>query len=431
MAIPLAGRPASRRFDTIDMLRGLSILAVVLLHIAIRFSFLHLSLRPVLSPWLYHLLLSNGGNGVTIFFAISGFLITFTSMQRFGDLGKLHPRIFYQIRFARIGPPLLLLLAVLTVLHLAHVEGYVIKNGTLGGALLSALSFTLNWYEAVHGYLPAVWTVLWSLSIEEMFYLFFPLVCLLLLRRRGGLWMWVLLLLAFVVMDPFAKTVWTSNEIWRENTYLGGMGAIALGCLTAVLTKRLERRPISSRLLLSVQGLGALLMTWILCWPRWHWLRPVMHRLAVSGTDDLILPLGTCLVMLASVIRVADAGRERDSGSKLLAPVRWFGRHSYEVYLTHEFVVIAGVEWYERMSKTHRPGPLWLWFAGILAMTAPLGFAMSRLFSEPLNRRLRRASQNDLQSGFVAGVNPTLHVHNSSLPMGAQSIHSRSSSETG
>ncbi len=121
--MPVAGRPASRRFDTIDLLRGLSILAVILLHVALRFSFLHLSLRPILSPWLYHLLLSNGGNGVTIFFAISGFLITFTSMQRFGDLGKLSPRIFYRIRFARIGPPLFLLLAVLTVLHLAHVEG--------------------------------------------------------------------------------------------------------------------------------------------------------------------------------------------------------------------------------------------------------------------------------------------------------------------
>ena len=387
-----SGRPASRRFDTIDVLRGLSILAVVLLHIALRFSFLHLSLRPTLSPWLYHLLLSNGGNGVTIFFAISGFLITFTSMQRFGELGKLNPGTFYRIRFARIGPPLLLLLTVLTALHLFHVEAYVIRNGTLRGALLSALSFTLNWYEAVHGYLPAVWTVLWSLSIEEMFYLFFPLVCLLLLRRRGGVWMWVSLLLAFVVMDPFSKTVWTSNDIWRENTYLGGMGAIALGCLTAVLTRQLERRPISQRLLVSVQGLGLLLMAWILCWPRWHWLRPVMHRIAVSGTDDLILPLGTCLVMLASVIRAASAERARIAGSKLLAPVRWFGRHSYEVYLTHEFVVIAGVEWYERMSKTQGSGPLWLWFVSILAMTAPLGWALSRFFSEPLNRRLRGTS---------------------------------------
>ncbi len=279
----------------------------------------------------------------------------------------------------------------------------MIRHGTLEGALLSALSFTLNWYEAVHGYLPAVWTVLWSLSIEEMFYLFFPLVCLLLLRRRGGLWLWVLLMLAFVVMDPFSKTVWTSNDIWRENTYLGGMGAIALGCLTAVLTKRLERRPIRQRTWMSVQGFGALLMVWILCWPRWHWLRPVMYRVAVSGTDDLILPLGTCLVMMASVIRAANAQAITASASSLLTPVRWFGRHSYEVYLTHEFVVIAGVHWYEQMRKTHEPGPLWLWFAGILVLTAPLGWALSQSFSEPLNRRLRGAGQGVAQRVSPAG----------------------------
>ena len=388
--------PATPRFDTVDVLRGLSILAVVLLHITIRFSFDKLSLQPVLGPFFSHLLLFNGGNGVTIFFAISGFLITYTSIKRFGGLANLKPAIFYRIRFARIGPPLLLLLAVLSILHLAHVDGYVINSTRehLSGALLSALTFTLGWYEAVHGYLPACWTVLWSLSVEEMFYLFFPFTCVLFLRRgRAGLGLWIALLSTFVLMSPFARTVWTTNDIWRENTYLGGMGPIALGCLTALLTVHLQTRLPRRTTLIALQSLGTFFIAWILFWPRWHWLRPLMHRIAVSDTDDLILPIGVCLVILASVLRSTTHPGNR-LGSRFTAPLRWFGRHSYEVYLSHEFLVIAGVDLHAKLAPAHHTGPLWLWFAAITLLTAPLGWLIARFFSEPLNRALCKPSQS-------------------------------------
>ena len=82
------------------------------------------------------------------------------------------------------------------------------------------------------------------------------------------------------------------------------------------------------------------------------------------------------------------------------------------------------------MRKTHEPGPLWLWFAGILALTAPLGWALSQSFSEPLNRRLREQVRALLRESLLPGTrNPALN--NSSSPTGAQSIHSCSSSETG
>ena len=85
---------------------------------------------------------------------------------------------FYRIRFARIAPLLLLLLAVLSLLHLGNVQGFRIpaKTTTLPRALFAALTYHLNWLEALHGYLPGNWDVLWSLSVEEMFYLFFPLM---------------------------------------------------------------------------------------------------------------------------------------------------------------------------------------------------------------------------------------------------------------
>ena len=334
--------------------------------------------------WLYHLLFWNGNNGVTVFFAISGFLITLTSLRRFGTLAGISPRAFYRIRFARIAPLLLLLLAVLSILHLVHATGFYIppQKANLRRALFAALTFHLNWLEAARGYLPANWDVLWSLSVEEMFYLFFPLTCVALLRLRRGWVLFILLLFAFVACGPFARTIWNSEGIQQEKSYLGGMDGIALGCFCALVTDRLLRRGHDwrarhSRALIAVQIAGIAMLLLIAVWPSW----PGMRFIGRSGLDSTILALGTCLIILATVIR-------HTLGSKWTAPVRWFGRHSYEVYLTHEFVVVWGTALYVRVQR----GPLALWFSGMLLISAPLGWVAARYFSEPMNCRLRGSS---------------------------------------
>ncbi len=137
---------ATPRFDTIDVLRGLSILAVVLLHTWLRFFMAGYDLRPFLPPMAAHLIFFNGGNGVTVFFAVSGFLITLTSVRRFGSLSAMKPAIFYRIRFARIAPLLLLLITVLSCLALALAQGFQFtgKRAPLWRAILAALTFHLN-----------------------------------------------------------------------------------------------------------------------------------------------------------------------------------------------------------------------------------------------------------------------------------------------
>ena len=380
---------APQRFDTIDVLRGLSILGVILLHIWIRFQLagFHIA-APIARSWR-HLVFFNGGNGVTVFFAVSGFLITSTSLRRFGSLAAVRPGRFYRIRFARIGPPLLLVLAVLSVLHMLHLEDFTIHkaHASLPGALLSALTFTLNWYEAVHmkAYLPACWTVLWSLSIEEMFYLFFPLACLLLLRVRRGMALFMGLLLALIAISPYAHTGWAhGDDLAAENSYMAGMGHIALGCLAALIAHRLAQRAVPGKVLLALQLTGAALLALYGFYPLWLWLKPFMHVTGVSGTDDTLLALGACLVMVGSTLR-------NRPGSPITAPLRWMGRHSYELYLTHEFVVICVVNHYLKVQVSRPPGPLLAYGAVILALCLPLAWAMARFFSEPLNRRLRRA----------------------------------------
>jgi peptidoglycan/LPS O-acetylase OafA/YrhL len=384
------------RFEGVDVLRGFSILSVVLLHLWLKMHFAGFGIGHWLPQWVAFRIFRNGDNGVTVFFAVSGFLITLTSLRRFETLAGMQAVRFYRIRFARIAPLLLVVLSMLSVLHLVHANGFQIaaKTTTLTRALVAALTFHLNWLEAVHGYLPGNWDVLWSLSVEEMFYLFFPLICVVMFRLRRGMMLFVALLLVFAAMGPFARTVWTMNPIWREKTYLGGMDAIALGCLCALVTDRLLRRGDGwrrdwSKRLVAVEVVGVAMILLTTMWPPWHWMRYVWR----SGTDGTVLALGACLVMLGSVLR----GKNGGWGT---APIRWFGRHSYEVYMTHEFVVVWGTLLYLKVRR----GPLTLWFLGILLLSAALGWAVARYFSEPMNRRLRgaKAPENRVKEKLIS-----------------------------
>ncbi len=269
---------------------------------------------------------------------------------------------------------------MLSVLHLAHLPGFTIRpqQGTLGRALFAALTFHLNWLEAQRGYLPANWDVLWSLSVEEMFYFFFPLLCRLL---RG--WRLTLLLVGFVIVGPFARTVFTHNPLWIEKSYLGSMDAIALGCLTAMAMPHLRVRFLQQRSrVLALQATGVLMITLILgFWPLNRWLG--IYR---TGLDVTVLAIGTCLVIIA----VAHTQRQ---GRWISKPLRWLGEHSYEVYLTHMFVVLWLVQAFTAFGS-HMKWAL-AWYAVMIMLSALLGWITAHGFSEPMNRWLRRKWVDD------------------------------------
>ena len=238
MVLASSGR-GGQRLDGVDLLRGLAIFFVLMNHVNMRLLIAKVAYTDGLPDQVVSSLVWNGQRGVQIFFAVSGFLITSTSLRRWGSLPRVSLGGFYVMRFARIAPLLLLLLSVLSVLHFAGLQHFVVsaKTGGLGRALFAALTFHVNVLEARRGYLPGNWDILWSLSVEEMFYLFFPLVA----RVFGRGKLFIALLLGFVVVGPFARTVFTlGNEVWKEYSYLGGMDAIALGCLTALLVKRFQ-----------------------------------------------------------------------------------------------------------------------------------------------------------------------------------------------
>ena len=358
-----------QRLDGVDLLRGLAILSVLLNHVNMRLVLGHIRYGSGLPPSLLAMLVWNGQHGVQMFFAISGFLITSTSLRRWGDLSGVRVLDFYRLRFARIAPLLLLLLLGLTALDLAHAQNYVIsaQSGGLGAALFAALTFRVNVLEARHGYLPGSWDVLWSLSVEETFYFFFPLLCRLLGGRKRLL---VAVLLAFVALGPVARTVFSQgNEVWHEYSYLGGMDAIALGCLTALglCAVRVGRRGI---------WLSGLMGTSMLAFA----LTLTIPPLARAGLDMTMVAIGTCLIIAAFDL----------SGWRapvVFRPLTRLGQRSYEIYLMHMFVVFALFGLFLRAGKPSYAVPLL--FATVIFAAGLVGALMARLYSEPLNRFLR------------------------------------------
>lgn len=373
----LALEPGGRnRLDGIDLLRGLAIFFVVMLHVNIRLRLAHISYASALPRQLENFLLWSGQDGVQMFFVVSGFLITSIALRRWGSLATISVRDFYWLRFARIAPLLLALLAILSVLHFANVPYFVVsaKQGGLGRALFAALTFHLNLLEGQRGYLPANWDVLWSLSVEETFYFFFPLVCWLLGRSKAFL----AILLGFVVLGPIGRVLSEGNPIWNEKSYLGSMDAIAIGCLAALIVARFR---FSRRALWAIGGAGVFLLYFCMGLSV-HSYRWGLNR---YGSYMSVLAVGTALFIVATT-----QARWRSPG--ILRPLLKLGQYSYEIYLTHMFVVFPLFWLYLGMGK---PKDLVaLLFVAAVGLSGLLGMLVARSFSEPLNRYLRHQFRN-------------------------------------
>jgi peptidoglycan/LPS O-acetylase OafA/YrhL len=356
----------------IDLLRGIAVLLVLLLHFSLTYRLPQSPIGDLLTPTFVRAVIVNGNYGVTMFFAISGFLITTNAVRRDGSLAQIDLARFYCYRFARIMPSVALALAVIVLLGLYgspsfanRAHGEPLPASFFYVAIASVLTFWHNVLMQSVGYFNYCMNIYWSLSVEEVFYLVFPLAAVVLARMR----FFIALCLLAVVAGPVYRSTHADNELYFMYGYFACFDAIALGCITALL------KP-SMRLSRTVAGV----ITWVAASTL-----VATYLIGIDGHEAFgfsFIALATSLILLTA------PDRTESRPVRWLAPLRWMGRHSYELYLFH-IIVLAGMrDLVPRDALANAAKPLWL--ALFVALSCAVAWLVSRLFSEPLNDALRQ-----------------------------------------
>jgi peptidoglycan/LPS O-acetylase OafA/YrhL len=259
-------RLSATRNVGIDVLRAIAILTVIALH------WVNASVAgPAASTFdrIFVLVAGHGTYGVTLFFILSGFLITRMTMDRESDIFALSARDFYVRRIARIQPLFIAIVALgLVIMEFngrdaspIYQYSYRDLHATFGGEFLASLfTFTYNWERILHRdafmFRGLHWDVMWSLAVEEQFYLAFPLFILWARRPRRL----CAVLVATVVMGITVRVVCDAARAGFLVRFFNSFvcfDTLALGALLALLTERLPHR---RSLSIAATALGATLI---------------------------------------------------------------------------------------------------------------------------------------------------------------------------
>ena len=235
---PLAAVGKSAQIPSLDGLRAVSILIVLTSHAGLTY-------------------LIPGGFGVTVFFFLSGFLITTLLTREFDRYGQIAFGAFYIRRLLRLGPPLLLTMAA----GIALVVAGVVPGDLDPMAIFSQIFFFFNYYFQSEGAGSSAQglTILWSLSIEEHFYLIWPALFVALAQRWIGA-PHLIGLLALCLVWRCIRVFWLGSSEWDVYSSTDTrFDSMLYGCLLALLSWRGEAErlfPASPRAMYSFLALA-------------------------------------------------------------------------------------------------------------------------------------------------------------------------------
>ncbi|MEY9093598.1 acyltransferase family protein [Paenibacillus sp. RC84] len=309
-----------RYMPGLDGLRAISVLAVIAYHFNLKWA-------------------KGGLLGVEVFFVLSGYLITDQLLWELKTQRKISLLHFWIRRIRRLLPAMVSMLMVVA-LGLILIDPS--RMQTLKGDFLSSVFYVNNWYLIFHqvSYFesfgpPSPIGHLWSLSIEEQFYVIWPLLLIFLvrlLRRQGKLAVFILLGAA---VSAIAMALLYVPGTDPSRVYYGTdtrAFAILIGAALAVvwpswrLTDRISSR---ARSLLDLLGAAAMLILFIM-----------MNQ--TNEYDSSLYPVGFLFLSVVTAVIIAVLVHPASQLGAILAakPLSWIGKRSYSLYIWHYPVII-------------------------------------------------------------------------------------------
>lgn len=354
---PVGDRARPSRFAGLDGLRAIAVLLVIVYH-----------LSPGAMP--------GGYLGVDIFFVLSGFLITTLLLREKDTSGRIHVGNFWRRRARRLLPALGLLLLVCGTAAWA-IGGDVLVG--LGRQLAGAATFSSNWVAlgSSASYFdestPQLFRNLWSLAVEEQFYLLWPLIIMALLVLKPR-WLRTGVVAALAIASALAMALLFVPAGDATRVYFGTdthSFGLALGATLALV---LAGRQLTARWLrLLLPPLGAVAVALLIAA---SFVMPADASLPYRGGLALVAVLSATAI-LGSITPGSWLGCALD-----VQPLRWIGERSYGLYLWHWPVLVllsaALPEWH------HSGASGWLLGGLALVITVAAAAASYRYLEQPV-----------------------------------------------
>jgi peptidoglycan/LPS O-acetylase OafA/YrhL len=277
--------------------------------------FVHHTLSQSSLPQLRLLALSSA-SGMQIFFLLSSYLITELMLREIKTTGTVHVRAFFVRRILRIWPLYFVFVIAYLVYSLATHASPKVIHGLIAFLLVSG-----NWYTALYGFLPNVISPLWSISLEEQFYVLWPVTVR--FGKQRAIWFLsvISIIASYLALLYLGDGHHTYAAVWANGFVefqFFGLGAM----LAILLHKNSFQLPL--------------------------WIRPLLFAFAVLaigvaqkdfhfvGYDDLLArTLIPAYLLLASGVVACFLSINGLAVPKAFAPLLYLGRISYGLYVFH------------------------------------------------------------------------------------------------
>lgn len=304
-------------------------------------------------------LLGLGWLGVDVFFALSGYLITTVLLNLKDRPDAL--RVFYKRRAVRILPPYLVALAIIYIVSISLGEKHLLQARAAVVNLFFLQSFNVvgeTFRQVMHGAHSLIATgnlngryglsgkiensleVFWSLSIEEYFYLLWAPVVLFCSRKRA---VW------FAVCVCAVEFVMRWIGFVGYDTYFSGLhrfDALMYGALVALAIRQYGGSKYLRPVLIRVLA-GSVVVVAVV----FYWMGPVLRREIRESSVFIVFGMPAIAILMSSVVGLAVLSTGHRIWAPLrCAPMRFMGRISYMLYLSHAPIYLLlqhffGVTW--------------------------------------------------------------------------------------